>query len=133
MGEGGWQLQITVITRNDLFHKNSHACRFVFECIGGLGGGGSRCRRELWGGGALRLVLNALRLIVFGAQLWRGQTNLRGGLFVFFPLLFFFFCTDVRAARKRGQPNSPPTTTTTTPALIMIMRDTIGGCQCAGL
>lgn len=34
----GRQLQITVITRNYLFHENSHACHFVFECIGVEGG-----------------------------------------------------------------------------------------------
>lgn len=41
IGVQGRLPQITVITRNDLFHENSHACHFMFEC-------GGQMPVELW-------------------------------------------------------------------------------------
>lgn len=83
IGARGRRLQITVITRNDLFRENSHACHFVLEC------GGSDASATL-GNGALQLISNTLMLIVRGSRCSR-RTPLQNRRWVFCVCAFFFF------------------------------------------
>lgn len=82
IGARGRRLQITVITRNDLFRENSHACHFVLEC------GGSDASGTL-GNGALQLISNTLMLIVCGSRCSPSQAGATLGLPFFFWGGFF--------------------------------------------
>lgn len=92
IGARGRLLQITVITRNDLFHENSHACHFVLEC------GGSDASGTL-GNGALQLISNTLMLIVCGSRCSLSHAGVKQTSEGLFGVFFWFFF----AATKRGQ------------------------------
>lgn len=105
IGARGRRLQITVITRNDLFRENSHACHFVLEC------GGSDASGTL-GNGALQLISNTLMLIVCGSRCSPSHAGAKPGwVFLCVPFFFFFF---LQSCYKEGS---------AAPPLIMIMHD----------
>lgn len=101
IGVQGRLLQITVITRNDLFHENSHTCHFMLEC-------GGQMPVELW----VTALCNSF-LTHYGSLFSVTPRLLLNSSHAGVKWTSECFCC-CRAGRKRGQ----------LPPLIMIMHNT---------